>query len=233
MKKLNAHCGIRKVDVVQNTGNKPATVIAFPVPSRFESRYASAMTDKVRYDLIMQDALRGVVKRILSDAAKNGLVGEQHFYVSFHTGAPGVRLSSRLREKYPEEMTIVLQHQYWDLVVGEHGFEVGLSFDRVPERLNVPYTALAGFFDPSAQFGFKIEQDRDASSLAETDAAVPQLRTRPALVESNQDEPAEPKPIRKKMEKVEPDDAAKPEDNKSAAEGSAAVVSLDAFRKKK
>jgi uncharacterized protein len=191
------------------------------------------MTDKIRYDLIMQDALRGVVRRILSDAAKNGLVGEQHFYVSFHTGAPGVRLSSRLREKYPEEMTIVLQHQFWDLIVGEHGFEVGLSFDRVPERLNVPYTALAGFFDPSAQFGFKIEQDKDTPATSEPEVAKPATRARPALVEAGSNEaPPQSKTQRKIVETSNTEDE-KPVEEKPAAESGAAVVSLDAFRKKK
>jgi uncharacterized protein len=190
------------------------------------------MTDKIRYDLIMQDALRGVVRKILTDAAKGGLVGEQHFYISFHTGAPGVRLSTRLREKYPEEMTIVLQHQFWDLIVGEHGFEVGLSFDRVPERLNIPYTALAGFFDPSAQFGFKIEVDKDAEAPAAEPAPAP-VRARPSLVDTSDAAPAPKKQTSKKAEPIQQDIAAKIEDEKPAAEAGAAVVSLDAFRKKK
>ncbi|WP_204301544.1 ClpXP protease specificity-enhancing factor SspB, partial [Stenotrophomonas maltophilia] len=79
-------------------------------------------------DLLVQDALRGVVRKVLTDAARDGLAGEHHFYVSFRTEAPGVRMSQRLREKYPQDMTIVLQHQFWDLTVNEHTFEVGLSF---------------------------------------------------------------------------------------------------------
>jgi uncharacterized protein len=113
--------------------------------------------DLIRYDLLVQDALKGVVRRVLSDATRDGLPGEHHFYISFRTDAPGVRLSQRMRERYPEEMTIVLQHQFWDLGVTEHAFEVGLSFSGVPERLLVPFDALTGFFDPSVQFGLKFE----------------------------------------------------------------------------
>ena len=82
--------------------------------------------------------------------------GEHHFYISFNTEFPGVRISPRLREKYPEEMTIVLQHQFWDLAVTEHGFEVGLSFSNVPEKLYVPFEAVTGFFDPSVKFGLQV-----------------------------------------------------------------------------
>src|SRR5215471_15064316 len=98
--------------------------------------------DYIRYDILTQEALRGVVRTVLTDAAKNGLPGDHHFYVSFDTRAEGVRLSSRLTAQYPEEMTIVLQHQFWDLAVNEQGFEVGLSFNGIPERLVVPYAAI-------------------------------------------------------------------------------------------
>ena len=134
-------------------------------------------TDHIRYDLLAQQALRGVVQRVLADAARNGLMGEHHFYISFDTHAPGVRISDRLREQYPEEMTIVLQHQFWDLNVSEEGFEVGLAFKGVPERLVVPFAALKGFFDPSVQFALQFETI--ASEGAETPgeaAAAPQPR---------------------------------------------------------
>ncbi len=113
--------------------------------------------DLIRYDLLVQDALKGVVRKVLTDAAEKGLPGDHHFYVSFRTGEPGLRMSQRLRDKYPEEMTIILQHQFWDLAVTEHAFEVGLSFSGVPERLLVPFDAVSGFFDPSVQFGLKFE----------------------------------------------------------------------------
>lgn len=114
-------------------------------------------TDLIRYDLLVQDALRSVVRRVLTDTARDGVPGEHHYYVSFRTTAPGVRISNRLREKYPDEMTIVLQHQFWDLGVTEHTFEVGLAFGGIPERLLVPFEAVTGFFDPSVQFGLKFE----------------------------------------------------------------------------
>src|SRR3954451_13119467 len=111
--------------------------------------------DLIRYDLLVQDALRGVVRRVLSEVAKEGLPGEHHFYITFRTGAPGVRLSTPMRQQYPDVMTIILQHQFWDLSVGEQNFEVGLSFRNVPERLLVPFDAVTEFYDPSVQFGLK------------------------------------------------------------------------------
>src|SRR5947209_10556774 len=109
--------------------------------------------DHIRYDLLAQEALRGVVRRVLADAARKGLPGDHHFFVEFDTRAPGVRVSERMRAQYPQEMTIVLQHQFWDLAVAEHAFEVGLSFNGIAERLVVPFDAIKGFFDPSVQFG--------------------------------------------------------------------------------
>lgn len=130
--------------------------------------------DLIRYDVMVQEALVGVVRKVLSDAARNGLPGDHHFYISFRSQAPGVRLSSRLREKHPEEMTIVLQHQFWDLLVTEHALEVGLSFGGVPERLLVPFEAMTGFYDPSVQFGLKFaaeeaQADNDSAGEARAD----------------------------------------------------------------
>ena len=116
------------------------------------------MPDHIRYDLLTQQALRAVVRRVLADVAKTGsLPGEHHFYVTFDTRAPGVRLSARMREQYPEEMTIVLQHQFWGLEVGDESFSVTLSFGGRPERLTVPFAAVASFADPSVQFGLQFE----------------------------------------------------------------------------
>jgi hypothetical protein len=114
--------------------------------------------DHIRYDLLAQKALRGMVRTVLIDAAKKGLPGDHHFFISFDTRADGVRLSARMREQYPEEMTVVLQHQFWDLKVGEDAFEVGLSFNGVAERLLVPFAAIKSFVDPSAQFALQFEQ---------------------------------------------------------------------------
>ena len=116
------------------------------------------MADHIRYDLLTQQALRGVVRNVLSDTAKKGLPGDHHYYISFQTHADGVRLSDRLRAQYPEEMTIILQYQFWDLAVTEQGFEVGMSFGGIPEKLYVPFSAVTGFFDPSVQFGLQFEE---------------------------------------------------------------------------
>jgi len=213
--------------------------------------------DLIRYDLLVQDALRGVVRKVLTDAAREGLSGEHHFYISFRTEAPGVRMSQRLREKYPQDMTIVLQHQFWDLGVTEHSFEVGLSFSGVPERLLIPFDALSGFFDPSVQFGLKF----DLNEGAEGDQAEEAQPSAPAKAgpRGAGSEPAEIKPKSTGLATVQngpkivpalpaagklktdlkPDN--KPEDGseakseaaeKTERDGTAEVVSLDAFRKK-
>jgi hypothetical protein len=200
-----------------------------------------AVKDLIRYDLLVQDALKGVVRKVLIDTAKDGLPGEHHFYISFRTDYPGARLSNRLREKYPQEMTIVLQHQFWDLGVTEHTFEIGLSFSGVPERLLIPFDALTGFFDPSVQFGLKFDtQDEDEEEeIAEAPPA-------PAPAKTGDVAPVELKQPRKAPEKkaganavagtAEGDADGPAEANAEAADpsqaGSAEVVSLDAFRKK-
>ena len=170
--------------------------------------------DLIRYDILAQDALRGVVRKVLSEVARTGLPGEHHFFVSFATTAPGVRISTRLLAQYPEEMSIVLQHQYWDLVVTEHALEVGLSFNGIPERLFVPFSAVKGFADPSV--GFKIEFNVIAApprvaDPAETKPPVAIVGAPASEKKAASEEDAEPAP---------------------ATGPAAQVVSLDAFRKK-
>jgi hypothetical protein len=116
------------------------------------------MADQIRYDLLTQQALRGVVRSVLADAAKKGLPGDHHFFITFDTHADGVKMSERLRAQYPEEMTVILQHQFWDLTVSDIGFEVGLSFGGITERLNIPFDAITAFVDPSVQFGLQFEE---------------------------------------------------------------------------
>ncbi len=113
--------------------------------------------DLIRYDILAQEALRGVMRKVLMEVARTGLPGNHHFFITFLTGAPGVRVSTRLRERYPEQMTIVLQFQYWDLKVSDTGFEVGLSFSDIPERLEIPYSAVRGFYDPSVNFELEFD----------------------------------------------------------------------------
>jgi len=111
--------------------------------------------DLMRYDLLAQEALRGVVRATLRKILRSGLPGGHHFYIAFDTRYPGVQLSERLSELYPKEMTIVLQHQYWNLAVHDTEFEVELSFDNIPEKLVIPFNAVKGFLDPAVQFGLQ------------------------------------------------------------------------------
>ncbi len=189
--------------------------------------------DHIRYDLLAQDALRGVVKKVLADVAAKGLPGEHHFFIEFDTHADGVKISNRLLEKYPEAMTIVLQHQFWDLAVHDDHFDVGVSFNGTPERLSVPFAAVKGFFDPSVQFGLQFELAAEAKPLEKDDAqdteapaAGAKSRTPPrgAASEPEVTKPALPAKRQKSaiaaVEQSEPDNAG------------AEVVSLDKFRKK-
>jgi len=203
------------------------------------------MTDQIRYDLLTQQALRGVVRGVLADAAKKGLPGDHHFYISFNTEADGVRMSERLRAQYPQTMTIILQHQYWDLNVTEQGFDVGLSFGGVMERLSVPFDAVSGFFDPSVQFGLQFEEVTDA--VAEPSAANPfdkaadkapaKKRASPEPPAVKTEAPPRPTPIPAASEaksdkntKSEPEPEPKPKPDKPTS--GAEVVRLDRFRKK-
>jgi hypothetical protein len=131
--------------------------------------------DLMRYDLLAQDALRGVVRSALAQVARSGLPGEHHLFIAIDTRHGGVQISERLRQRYPEEITIVLQHQFWNLEVRDSEFSVELTFDNVLEKLVVPFTAIKGFFDPAVQFGLQFEIKPVApSDLAEAnDAAAP------------------------------------------------------------
>lgn len=132
-------------------------------------------SDQIRYDLLTQQALRGMVRDLLAEVARKGLPGDHHFFISFDTLAEGVKLSQRMRAQYPQEMTIVLQHQFWDLAVSDDRFEVGLSFNGIPERLTIPFDAMKGFFDPSVQFGLQFEQvDDDAAPATAKPQTGPQ-----------------------------------------------------------
>jgi hypothetical protein len=186
--------------------------------------------DLIRYDLQVQDALRGVVRKVLADAARDGLPGDHHFYITFRTHAPGVKLSNRLREQYPEEMTIILQYQFWDLKVDEIGFEVGLHFKNVPERLIVPFEAIAGFYDPSVQFGLKFEAQAEGDEAEDDESAIefgPVANPPRPAFQAEKPRGAEPKaaPAAEK-----PDETAEAEEK--AGDESAKIVSIDAFRKK-
>src|SRR5271170_2693964 len=204
--------------------------------------------DNIRYDLLTQDALRGVIRTVLADAASKGLPGEHHFFITFDTRAEGVRMSPRLKASYPEEMTIVLQHQFWDLTVIEEDFEVGLAFNGIPERLHVPLKAVKAFLDPSVQFGlqFTVEPEAGAAeqpaapALATADRKKPKSepkheQAKQELSKPEQAKPEQTKPEQTKPEHRTPQDAPGPAKGKKGdapAAPSGEVVRLDRFRKK-
>jgi hypothetical protein len=193
-------------------------------------------TDHIRYDLLAQEALRGVVRTVLADAAKNGLPGEHHFKITFSTTAPGVRLSERLRGQYPQVMTIILQHQFWDLRVSDETFEVGLSFGGVPERLVVPFTAITAFFDPAVQFGFQFEQLDLAADGEEAGGAEAKGEAKTGLLAGPASDQAKKasssEPTKEKAEQPDKAAAAEPEPPPRGSTGGGEVVRLDRFRKK-
>lgn len=180
----------------------------YPPPTRSFAEVVTPMPDDLmRYDLLAQQALRGVVREALRIADRTGLPGEHHFYIAFNTKFPGVDIGERLAQRYPREMTIVIQHQYEDLKVYDDRFEVSLSFDNIPERLIIPFDAVKGFLDPAVQFGLQFE------SVAAPKAAKAPEAVKPAATPG--EEPKE----------------------SPAAEGEAKaeapkVISLDSFRKK-
>jgi hypothetical protein len=124
--------------------------------------------DYIRYDQLIDNAMREVVKKALYKAYNNGLGGDHHFLVSFFTHHEGVEISAQLKEQYPEEMTIIIQHQYEDLEVTEKKFKIVLSFDGIKERISVPYTALSSFADPGVKFGLKFNiLNQDSQEIAD------------------------------------------------------------------
>ena len=205
--------------------------------------------DIIRYDLLVQDAMRGVMRKVLNDAAENGyLPGDHHFTISFRTDAPGVTISRRLAEQWPRELTIILQHQYSNLEVDDEGFGVTLSFRSIPEHLYVPFAAVTGFFDPAVKFGLSFEDaedDADEETEEESPSAGPSLVKKPEPVRELKPvkvEPAKVEPTKSEPAKVE----SKSEPAKAPAgeklrklrtvetkeEGDDKIVSIDAFRKK-
>ena len=182
-------------------------------------------TDLIRYDLLVQDALRSVVRKVLADTARNGLVGDHHFNIAFKTQAPGVVAPAAVKQRFPDEMSIILQHEFWDLVVTQDAFEVSLNFSRKPERLIVPFDSITGFTDPSVPFGFKLEPR----------VSEPAASPAPAAGRKGGDSGAGPgkagagqavRPARLRRE-------ARPNAEKPAEPaGETKVVSIDAFRKK-
>jgi uncharacterized protein len=190
--------------------------------------------DHIRYDVLAQEALRRVVHDVLTDAAKNGLPGEHHFYITLDTSAEGLRISARLREQYPEEITIILQHQFWDLVVGEEKFEVGLAFGGVPEKLVVPFAAIKGFFDPSVQFGLQFETITEPQSGAVNVPAEAPAARKTSETSEKPRKPARQQPLQKSASAptAPPTPSPKLVESNPDKPAGAEVVRLDRFRKK-
>lgn len=204
----------------------------------------------IHYEQLAQDALKSVVRTVLSRVEKSGLPGDHHFFIAFDTQADGVVLSKRLKEQYPEEMTIVLQHQFWDLKVTQDNFEIKLSFNEIPERLVVPFSAMKVFFDPSVPYGLQFGGTETAQEKSSQDVILePETKDQNnALIVSNftqkkadaaltkdGDEPTEAQDSLDDKDKLDEadnsTDEASPEDEKTERP-SADIVSLDKFRKK-
>jgi uncharacterized protein len=141
--------------------------------------------DLLRYDKMVEAALRGVVREALARAAANGLPGAHHFYITFRTHFPGLRLPDDLARQYPDEMTIVLEHQFWELEVSEQCFSVTLSFQNRPERLTIPFEAITAFADPAVKFGLQFQPTGEAEARPPEPAAArakPEKADKPAEV---------------------------------------------------
>ncbi len=184
------------------------------------------MNDRFHYDALVDDALRSVVRRVLRQVADKGLPGSHHFYISFRSTDPGVELPEYLRAKYPEEMTIVLQHQYWDLVIEEEFFEVTVSFNKQQEHIKVPFAALSAFVDPSVRFGLQFDRKDKGATAADNKVVtaptpLPAPEKRPPLVAPTDGGEAKTDAASASAA----DQAPKPDDGSK-------VVKLDSFRKK-
>jgi hypothetical protein len=184
------------------------------------------MNDRFHYDALVDDALRSVVRRVLTQVAETGLPGSHHFYISFRSNDPGVELPDYLRAKYPDEMTIVLQHQYWGLIIREDDFEVTVSFNKLQERIKVPFAALSAFVDPSVRFGLQFDR-RDKATGEKLSVEKPEGAVEPTPLPVPERRPASPEGETAGTEgEAATAEAAKPEDAASK------VVKLDSFRKK-
>ena len=183
--------------------------------------------DLIRYDILTQDALRRVIRKVLEEVQRTGLPGEHHFFITFSTAYPGVRLSTRMLERYPDEMTIVIQHSFWNLEVTDTAFEIDLSFDDIRERLRIPFESIRGFFDPSVKFGLQF--DVAPVPVAAPAPVEPEFAPVPAALpraDTQKKSPASvPASTRSKPGQDKPDEV-------KTAESGAEVVSLDSFRKK-
>lgn len=189
--------------------------------------------DLIRYDVLTQEALRDVIRKVLLEVASSGLPGEHHFFITFRTDHPSVRLSARMRERYPEEMTIVIQHSFWDLKITDTYFEIDLSFDDVLERLRVPFSSLKGFFDPHVKFG--VQFDAEYLEAANGDVEVVLEGSDDSGEVENLPQVAQSRDMAKSTKKSKSKSKKKKdgEQNEQETSEGAEIVSLDQFRNKK
>lgn len=172
---------------------------------------------------MVEEALRSVVRSALTQAADRGMPGAHHFYITFKTGHPGVELPERLKKRYPDEMTIVLQHQFWDLEVGEDGFSVALSFDGKADTLRIPFESVVAFADPSVKFGLQFGQDGELEGVDDSSVRGEEE----ALPEDSAASHALPAPAASGDKAAQGDD-----EEESPREQDDKVIALDRFRKK-
>lgn len=197
------------------------------------------------YERMVEDALRGVLRQALRITEAQGLPGSHHFYITFDTTHPQVRIPESLRALHPNEMTIVLQHQFWDLKVNDDGFEITLSFSGVSQRMKVPFSAVTAFADPHAKFGLQFHVEFEEKTSADEDAeALARDEKKPAigsasLIQAKDLNTKDARPTEAKPREAKPKDPSKPSlatvpkaDSATAPPAGANVVTLDAFRKK-
>ncbi len=154
------------------------------------------MTDELLpYPKLIDQAMRDVVREVLRRVSGSGLPGDHHFYISFSTIHPGVRMSDQLRSRYPKEITIVMQHQFWDFHVEDQRFHVTLSFGGIPEKLTVPFSALTAFVDPSVKFGLQFQQAQETFDSGVISSPELPLEQPTGTLESQNDDPAAEKVV--------------------------------------
>jgi len=184
--------------------------------------------DLIGYEALADKAMRSIVKEALKQTEKRGLLGSHHFYLTFKTRDPGVEIPDFLLERYPEEMTIVLQNQFWGLKVGDDEFEVGLTFQKMPTTLVIPFAALTAFVDPSVQFGLQFRNASTAKQVPAPQTAAKEAPKPQTRREQAKHAPVETLPARKPAKDAPPEADQPPETPASGPQ----VVSFDKFRKK-
>ena len=196
-------------------------------------------TSSINYELLVEDSLRTVVRSALAIVQEFGLPGECHFYITFRTQADGVQLDDTLRDGNPQEMTIVLQHQFWDLTVEETQFSVGLSFSGVQHKLTIPFSSVTHFTDPSVGFGLQFSDPDEAQKQSDSEVSLKPVILR-EVVPEEQKESHTPDKIQHKTKSkdamassssAEPGEANEEEDTENSKTETAEIVSLDRFRK--